>query len=338
MRSFGSDNHSGVHPAILEAIAQCNIDHEIAYGDDTYTARLREIFKQQFGEQAEVFPVFNGTGANVVALRACVQSFNSILCAETAHIAVDECGAPAFMTGAAVVTIPTPDGKLTPQLIEPHLTNWGFEHHSQPKAVYISQCSELGTVYTCEEIKAIADYIHPFGMYLHLDGARIANAAVTLGKTFKEMTTDCGVDIVSFGGTKNGMLMGESVVVLRPELVPNLKYWRKQSAQLSSKMRYLSAQFIAYLEQGIWRVNAAQANAQAQKLRQRITALRGDIFTQSTDANILLLRLPRSVADRLAKTTFFYYWNESADEIRLVTSWDTTDDDIERVCAALSID
>ncbi len=234
MRSFGSDNHSGVHPAILEAIAACNADHEIAYGDDTYTARVRDLFKKQFGETAEVFPVFNGTGANVVAQRACVRSFNSILCAETAHIAVDECGAPAFMTGASLVSISTPDGKLTPELIRPHLTNWGFEHHSQPKSVYISQCSELGTVYTCEEIRAIADFIHPFGMYLHLDGARIANAAVTLGKTFKEMTTDCGVDIVSFGGTKNGMLMGESVVVLNPALVPELKYHRKQCARCAT--------------------------------------------------------------------------------------------------------
>ena len=335
MRSFGSDNHSGVHPAVLEAIAACNTDHEIAYGDDTCTARLRGIFKEQFGPEAEVFPVFNGTGANVVAQRACVRPFNSILCAETAHIAVDECGAPAFMTGASLVSIPTPDGKLTPELIRPHLTNWGFEHHSQPKSVYISQCSELGTVYTCEEIRAIADLIYPHGMYLHLDGARIANAAVTLGKTFKEMTTDCGVDIVSFGGTKNGMLMGESVVVLNPELVPELKYHRKQCAQLSSKMRYLSAQFIAYLETGLWRENAAHANAQAQKLRQRITALLGDVFTQRTDANILLLRLPRPLADRLAKTTFFYYWNEADDEIRLVTSWDTTDEDIEAVVGVL---
>ncbi len=336
MRSVGSGNHSGVHPARLEASAAWNADHEIAYGDDNYTARVREIFKEQFGPQAEVFPVFNGTGANVVAQRACVRPFNSILCTETAHIAVDECGAPAFMTGASLVSIPTPDGKLTPELIRPHLTNWGFEHHSQPKSVYISQCSELGTVYTCEEIRAIADLIHPHGMYLHVDGARIANAAVKLGKTFKEMTTDCGVDIVSFGGTKNGMLMGESVVVLNPELVPELKYHRKQCAQLSSKMRYLSAQFIAYFENDLWKRNAAHANAQAQKLRQRITELRGNIFTQSIDANILLLKLPRPVADRLAQTTYFYYWNEAEDEIRLVTSWDTTDEDIESVVVALS--
>lgn len=336
MRSFGSDNHSGVHPAILEAIAACNADHEIAYGDDTCTARVREIFKGQFGPQAEVFPVFNGTGANVVAQRACVRPFHSILCAETAHIAVDECGAPAFMTGASLCPIATPDGKLTPGLIRPHLTNWGFEHHSQPKSVYISQCSELGTVYTCEEIRAIADLIHPFGMYLHLDGARIANAAVALDKTFKEMTTDCGVDIVSFGGTKNGMLMGEAVVALNPELLPELKYHRKQCAQLSSKMRYLSAQFIAYFEKGLWRENAAHANAQARKLRHRISEIRGDVFTQATDCNILLLRLPRPVADRLSETTFFYYWNEADDEIRLVTSWDTTDEDIRHVAAALT--
>lgn len=335
MRSFGSDNHSGVHPAILEAITACNSDHEIAYGDDAYSARLRDLFKEVFGEQAEAFPVFNGTGANVVAQRACVRSFNSILCAKTAHIAVDECGAPAFMTGAVLQTIDTPDGKLTPALIEPHLNNWGVEHHSQPKSVYISQCSELGTVYTCDEIRAIADLIHQHGMYLHLDGARLANAAVFLDKSFKEITTDSGVDIVSFGGTKNGMLMGEAVVALNPDLTADMKYLRKQSAQLCSKMRYLSAQFIAYFKDDLWRVNALHANAQAQVLRQRITALRGNIFTQPTDANILLLRLPRPVADQLAKTTYFYYWDEAENEIRLVTSWDTTEDDIECVVDAL---
>jgi len=335
MRSFGSDNHSGVHPSIIEALASCNADHQIAYGDDIYTARVRSIFKEQFGNSAELFLVFNGTGANVVAQRACVRPFNSILCAETAHIAVDECGAPAFMTGASLCPIPTPDGKLTPALIEPHLANWGFEHHSQPKSVYISQCSELGTVYTCEEIRAVADCIHPHGMFLHLDGARIANAAVALGKTFKEMTTDCGVDIVSFGGTKNGMLMGEAVVALNPALVPDLKYLRKQSAQLCSKMRYLSAQFIAYFEHDLWRKNAEHANAQAQKLRMRIREVLGNVFTQQTDANILLLKLPQEIADRLAKTTYFYYWNEAENEIRLVTSWDTTDQDIESVIQAL---
>ena len=328
MRSFGSDNHSGVHPAILKAIEAANADHQIAYGDDTYTARAKELIKQYFGESAEPYFVFNGTGANIMALSACVRSFNSILCAKTAHIAVDECGAPEFMTGAALREIETPDGKLTPELIAPRLINWGFEHHSQPKAVYISQCTELGTVYTCEEIKAIADYIHQYGMYLHLDGARLANAAVALGKSFEEMTVDCGVDILSFGGTKNGLLMCEAVIAFRPELAENLKYIRKQRAQLYSKMRYVGCQLIPYLEEGIWRENAAHANAMAQQLRQGIVEAGYNTFTQSTDANILLLKMPKNLIDKLLEKYFFYIWDENENEIRLVTSWDTTEEDV----------
>ncbi len=328
MRSFGSDNHSGIHPDILQAIAAANHDHQLAYGDDEYTVRARHLIKETFGECAEPYFVFNGTGANVVALRACVQSFHSVLCAKTAHIAVDECGAPEFMTGAALREIDTPDGKLTPELIAPRLINWGFEHHSQPKVVYISQCTELGTLYTCEEIKAIADYIHPFGMYLHLDGARLANAAVALGKSFKEMTVDCGVDILSFGGTKNGMLMCEAVIAFRPELAENLKYFRKQSAQLYSKMRYVSCQLIPYLEKEIWRTNAAHANRMAQLLHDKIVAAGYNTFTQKPQANILLFKLPEELIQELLKENFFYIWDEFEHEIRLVTSWDTTEEDV----------
>lgn len=328
MRSFGSDNHSGVHPDIMKAVMEANADHQLSYGDDTYTQAAKLLIKEYFGDCAELFCVFNGTGANIVALRACVQSYNSILCAKTAHIAVDECGAPEFMTGSALREIDTPDGKLTPELIAPRLINWGFEHHSQPKVVYISQCTELGTVYTCEEIKAIADYLHQYNMYLHLDGARLANAAVALNKTFKEMTVDCGVDIISFGGTKNGLMMGEAVITFRPELAENLKYIRKQCAQLYSKMRYVSCQFIPYLQHDIWKFNAMQANKMAQLLHRKIREAGFYTFTQKTEANILLLKLPEQLIQKLLKKHFFYIWNEAENEIRLVTSWDTTEDDV----------
>ncbi|MBO4488754.1 MAG: aminotransferase class I/II-fold pyridoxal phosphate-dependent enzyme [Bacteroidales bacterium] len=335
MRSFGSDNHSGVHPAIMQAIIEANQHHQIAYGDDDYTQQMRRVVQQHFGPQAEPFLVFNGTGANVVSLRACVQPFNSIFCAETAHIAVDECGAPEFMTHAALRTIPTPDGKLTPELIAPHLVNFGFEHHSQPKVVYISECTELGTVYTPEEIKALADFLHGYGMYLHLDGARIANAALFLQKSFKELTVDCGVDIMSFGATKNGLMMGEMVIAFRPELAENLKYLRKQSAQLYSKMRYAACQFIPYLENDIWKMNAANANQKAQQLRARIVETGYTDFTQKTEANILLFKLPKEKIEQLLQQTFFYVWNENTGEIRLVTSWDTTDEDVEHFIQCL---
>ncbi|MBO7445171.1 MAG: aminotransferase class I/II-fold pyridoxal phosphate-dependent enzyme [Bacteroidales bacterium] len=335
MRSFGSDNHSGVHPDIMKALLAANSQHQIAYGDDDYTQQMKALVKEHFGEQAEPYLVFNGTGANVVSLRACLQPFHSIICAETAHIAVDECGAPEFMTHAALRTIPTPDGKLTPERIAPLLINFGFEHHSQPKVVYISECTELGTVYTPEEIKAIADFIHGYGMYLHLDGARIANAAVTLKKSFKELTVDCGVDIMSFGATKNGLMMGEMVIAFRPELAENLKYLRKQSAQLYSKMRYAACQFMPYLQQDIWRHNAENANQMAQLLRSRIEEAGYRDFTQKTEANILLFRLSADKIEKLLQHTFFYVWNESTSEIRLVTSWDTTQEDVDHFIACL---
>ncbi|MBN2661065.1 MAG: aminotransferase class V-fold PLP-dependent enzyme, partial [Tannerellaceae bacterium] len=247
MRSFASDNNSGVHPLVMDAVIKANENHAVGYGDDPWTAAAVTKIKEIFGEKASPFFVFNGTGANSVALQAVTRSFNSILCAETAHINVDECGAPGRMTGCAIVTIPTPDGKLTPELIKPHLHNFGVCHHSQPKVVYISQVTELGTVYTIEEVKAIADLLHAHNMYLHMDGARLANACAFLNCSMKQVTVNAGVDVLSFGGTKNGMMMGEAVVAFSPDIAENLMYFRKQSAQLASKLRYLSAQFIPYL-------------------------------------------------------------------------------------------
>ncbi|MBP5649562.1 MAG: low specificity L-threonine aldolase [Bacteroidales bacterium] len=334
MRSFGSDNNSGVHPQIMEALMKANEDHALAYGDDPWTAKAVRDIQDCFGESAKPYFVFNGTGANVTSIRACCQPFHAVIAARTAHIAVDECGAPGFLSGAAVKEVDTPDGKLTPELIKPLLHGFGFEHHSQPKLVYISQCSELGTVYTLQEIKSLADFVHQYNMYLLMDGARIANACVALGKTLKEVTVDCGVDILSFGGTKNGCMMAESVIAFRPELAENIKYLRKQSTQLYSKMRYVSAQFSAYLQDDLLYKNAAHANEMARMLHRELLNL-GFEFTQSPDANILLLKMEPDLADKLLQKHFFYVWDENTHEIRLVTSWDTTEEDVNLFIADL---
>lgn len=328
MRSFASDNNSGVHPRIMEAIVKANNDHAVGYGADPWTEEAEKKLKEVFGECTSAFLVFNGTGANAVALQAATRPFNGIICAETAHIFVDECGAPARMTGASVIPVQTTDGKLTVEAISRKLTNFGVCHHPQPKVVYISQVSELGTVYTLEEIRAIADLLHAHDMYLHMDGARLANACAYLNCTMREMTVESRVDILSFGGTKNGMMMGEAVVSFRPELSDYLHYYRKQSAQLASKMRYLAAQFIPYLENDLWLENAMKANVAAAKLLDILKEYPEIKFTQKPETNQLFFTAPPEVARRLRKKYYFYFWNEANYEIRLVTSWDTTGDDI----------
>lgn len=335
MRSFASDNNSGVHPAIMDAILKSNDNHAVGYGDDPWTAQATVKIKEVFGEKATPFFVFNGTGANSVALQAVTRSFNSILCAETAHIHVDECGAPGRMTGCSMVTIPTTDGKLTPELIKPHLHNFGVCHHSQPKAVYISQVSELGTIYTIPEVRAIANLLHAHDMYLHMDGARLANACAYLKCSMKEVTADAGVDILSFGGTKNGMMMGEAVISFCPGITIDLPYYRKQSAQLASKLRYLSAQFIPYLENNLWLENATKANEHALKLAEIIKQYPEIRFTQKIESNQLFFTIPSGALKRLQEQYFFYMWNEGINEARLVTSWDTSADDIH--CFAQSL-
>ena len=336
MRSFASDNNSGVHPRVMEALIKANDNHAVGYGDDPWTAAAVIKIKEVFGESASPFFVFNGTGANSVALQAITRSFNSILCAETAHINVDECGAPGRMTGCTLVTIPTPDGKLTPEFIKPRLHNFGVCHHSQPKAVYISQVSELGTVYTVEEVKALADLLHAYDMYLHMDGARLANACAYIGCTMKEMTVDAGVDILSFGGTKNGMMMGEAVISFRPEITENLPYFRKQSAQLASKLRYLSAQFIPYLEPDVWLDNARKANRSAARLADILRQYPEICFTQKVESNQLFFTLPAEAVRKLQEKYFIYMWNEEMNEARLVTSWDTTEADLEAIGQTLT--
>ena len=331
-RGFGSDNHSGISPEVLEAIAMANSEHALAYGDDEYTQRLEALIKATFGEGARIYLVFNGTGANVLSIDAMCRSHEAVVCAETAHINVDECGAPQRVVGCRLLTVDTADGKLTPALVKTRLHGFGFEHHSQPKAISISQPTELGTLYTQEEIKALAELAHEHNMYLHVDGARLANAAVALGCTFKEMTTDCGVDALSFGGTKNGLLMGESCVLLNPALDIDMKYRRKQMTQLGSKMRYMAAQMICYLESGIWRRNAEHSNRMAQLLRQEVENLRfptSDLrIVYPVQVNSVFAQLPREVWKRLQERYFFYDWDEDADVVRWMCSFDTTEQDI----------
>lgn len=328
MRGFGSDNNSGVHPRILQAIADANTDHTIAYGDDDWTRRAQDVVRDLLGEKnIEPMFVFNGTGANVIALQACVNSFHSIICASTAHIAVDECGAPVKFTGASLKEIPTPDGKLTPELVRPHLHGFGFEHHSQPKVIAVSQTTELGTAYTPDELKALADLAHQHDMYLFVDGTRIANACEYLNVSLREMTVDCGVDIFTLGGTKNGLMMGEAIVPLRKELAKNLKYYRKQTTQLYSKMRFISAQFIPYISENIWLENARHSNAATQKLVEQMRALRVEI-TQEVESNEIFFIAPKNIIDKLLERYFFYPWDELRNEWRLVCSWDTSEKDI----------
>lgn len=334
MRSFASDNNSGVHPEVMAAIIEANRDHAAGYGDDRWTEQAEECVKKVFGREAHPFFLFNGTGANSVALQAVTRSYNSILCASTAHIYVDECNAPARMTGCQLIPVDTPDGKLTPELLRPHLSHFGDCHHAQPGAVYIAQATELGTLYTVEEVRALAALAHGHGMKLHMDGARLANACAALGCTLREATVDAGVDILSLGGTKNGMMMGEAVVAFDAAVAADIKYYRKQSAQLASKMRYLSAQFIPYLD-GLWLRNAKHANAQARRLADRLGRLPQLRITQPVETNQLFVSMPRPVIERLAEHYFFYVWNESADEVRFVTSWDTTDEDMDGLVETL---
>lgn len=335
MRSFASDNNSGVHPLVLDAVIKANDNHAVAYGGDPWTEKATAIIKEMFGSNAEPFFVFNGTGANSVALQSITQPFNSILCATTAHINVDECGAPGRLSGCALVPIETPDGKLTPESIKPHLRNFGSCHHSQPKAAYISQATELGTIYTIDEVKAIAGLLHSHGMYLHMDGARLANACVALGCSMKEVTADAGVDVLSFGGTKNGMMMGEAVISFHPEITANLPYIRKQSAQLASKLRYMSAQYIPYLENDLWRTNAEHANYCAKRLAEVLSELPQIRITQKVESNQIFFTLPDEPLKKLSEKYFFYIWDENINEVRFVTSWDTTLEDIESMETSL---
>ena len=334
-RGFASDNYSGVHPEVLTAIAEANDGHQTSYGGDAYTARLAEVIGGHFGERAEVFPVFNGTGANVTGLLGMLPRWGAVVCAQTAHINVDEGGAPEKVAGLKLYPIATPDGKLTPELIDLEARGFGDEHRAQPLAVSITQSTELGTLYRPEEIRAIADHAHALGMTVHLDGSRLANAAAALGLPFAAFTTDAGVDVLSLGGTKNGALGAEAIVVLNPDACRGLTYLRKTHMQLASKMRFLSAQLIALFEGDLWLRNAGHANAMAARLRAALDGVPGVEFSQPTQANGIFVRLPDGVADAVRSEFFFYDWDAAAREVRWMCSFDTTEADVDAFAALI---
>jgi len=327
-RSFASDNNAGVHPEILKAIKAANDGHVIAYGNDPITARAIKQFQKHFGNDIAVYFVFGGTGANVLGLKAILKSYQTIICAETAHVNVDECGAPENYTGCKLVLVPTTDGKLRVEQIKPLLYGIGVEHHVQPGVISISQATEMGTVYTKKELKTLASFAHDNGMLLHVDGARLANAAVSLGVTLREITAEAGVDVLSFGGTKNGMMYGEAVIFFDRELAADFKYIRKQGMQLPSKMRFIAAQFEALLAGNLWRRGATHANRMAQILGGELAKLSQVKITQPVETNGVFAVIPRKYIPALQKKYFFYVWDEEISEVRLMASFDTTEEDI----------
>lgn len=329
MKTFASDNNAGVHPEIMEALSKCNQEHVVGYGDDVYTCEAINTIRENFTQDTEVFFVYGGTGANVLAISSVCRPFESVICAQSAHINVDECGAPERFSGSKLIAIPVSNGKLTPQLIQPHLHGFDFEHHSQPKLISISQPTELGTVYTPDELRALRKLADTYNMYIHMDGARIANAAVYLNRSFKEITADCGIDVLSFGGNKNGLMFGEALLFFNKEIAANFKYIRKQAMQLHSKMRFISAQFNAYIQNGIWMRNARHSNDMAQLLQKKISGFRQLSVTQPVETNAIFVTLPEETISKIQKESFFYTWDEYKGEVRWMTSFDTTESDID---------
>ena len=336
MKGFASDNYSGAHPEVLEAMVAANADHAVAYGADPWTARAQQILRDHFGDHAQSFLVWNGTGANVTILRAMCRPWHAVVCAESAHINVDEGGAPEFLVGTKLLDLPTHDGKLTPELVQSAVVRVGDEHAVQARVVSITQTTELGTLYTAAEVRALADVAHANGMYLHVDGARLANAAAALGLPLRAFTTDAGVDAVSFGGTKNGMVGGEAVVLLAPELADGFAWIRKQSMQLASKGRFVAAQFVSLLEEDLWLRSAAHANAMGARLATAVGGLPGVQLTQATQANVVFAILPAAITARLLEDWPFYVWNEATGEVRWMCSWDTTPEDVDAFAAAVA--
>jgi threonine aldolase len=335
VRGFASDNYAGIHPEILAALALANGGHQSAYGDDDYTAHLQQTIRSHFGPRAEAFPVFNGTGANVVSLQALTDRWGAVVCAESAHINVDECGAPERVGGLKLLTVPTEDGKLTPELIDREAHGWDDEHRAMPQVVSITQNTELGTCYTVEEVRAICEHAHERGMKVHMDGARIANAAASVNVPMRSFANAAGVDVLSLGGTKNGMLCGEAVVVLNPDAVCAMKHLRKLSMQLASKMRFISVQWEALLAGDLWLRNARHANAMAQRLAEGVKAVDGVEILYPVQANAVFARLPNEVTERLQKRYRFYFWDEPAGDVRWMCSFDTTEEDVDGFLAAL---
>jgi len=332
---FASDNYAGVHPRVMAALAEANNGPAQAYGADTLTQAARQRFKAVLGQSAEAFFVFLGTAANVLALAAMTRPHHAVLCAASAHINVDECGAPERHLGAKLMAVDTSDGKLTPALLEPFLLHLGNEHHNQPRVVSLTQATELGTLYAPDEIRALADFAHANGMLLHMDGSRLGNAAAALGCGFKDITSDAGVDALSFGGTKNGLMFGEAVVFFRPELARDFPFIRKQGMQLCSKMRFIAAQFLALLDGELWRENAAQANAMARLLAEELADAPGVRITQSPQTNAVFAALAPRVIERLHRRFAFYTWDHEQGVVRFMTSFATTEAEVRAFAQAV---
>lgn len=334
-RTFASDNYSGVHPLIMEALIKANEGHVPGYGADIFTERATARFKQYFGDDIAVFFVYNGTAANVLGLSAATRSYNAIICSDLAHINVDESTAPEKFTGCKLLTVPNKDGKIRPDDIRENIQRIGDQHHAQVKVISISQSTEYGTVYTIDEIRELSVLAKKHDLYLHMDGSRIANAAVSLGKNFREFTRDAGVDILSFGGTKNGMMFGEAIIFFAPPLALNFEFVRKQGMQLHSKMRFISAQFEALLADNLWETNARHANDMAGLLKEKLSEIPGVKITRPVDANGVFARMPPPIIPELQREYFFYVWNEKTSEVRLMCAFDTTREDVGRFAALL---
>ncbi|MBV9183072.1 MAG: low specificity L-threonine aldolase [Acidobacteria bacterium] len=329
-RSFASDNNAGVHPGVLKFIAAVNQGHAVGYGDDAYTDRAVRQFKRHFGKDIEVFFVFNGTGANALGLRALTNSYHAIICAQAAHIYVDECGAPEKFTGCKLLPVRTENGKLTVEAVRAAYHGIGDQHHVQPRVISITQASEVGTVYRPEEIRSLAQFAHQHGMFLHADGARIANAAASLKQNLRAATSDLGIDVLSFGATKNGGLGADAVVFFDARLAADFRFYRKQGMQLASKMRFLSAQFAALFEGDLWLRNAQHANRMARLLEGKLRRNPNIKIVYPVEANGVFAQIPASAIAKLQKRYFFYLWDDEQSVVRWMCSWDTSEQDVEQ--------
>jgi threonine aldolase len=330
LRNFASDNNAGVHPEVMKAIATVNQGHVVGYGDDPYTDSAVRQFKRYFGDDIEVFFVFNGTAANCLSLKSVTDSYHAVICGEAAHIYVDECGAPEKFTGCKLIPVATKDGKLTEDAVLSAYHGIGDQHHVQPRAISITQATEVGTVYKPEEIRRLARVAHERNMFLHVDGARIANAAAALGLGLRESTRDSGVDVLSFGATKNGGMGAEAVVFFQPKLAADFKFYRKQGMQLASKMRFLSAQFEALFKDDLWLRNARHSNRMAQLLKHELTKIPQAKIEYKVEANGVFAQIPRRAIAKLLKRYFFYVWDEEQSIVRWMCSWDTTEEDVKQ--------
>ena len=332
IRSFASDNNAGVHPEVLQALAAANTGHTVGYGDDVYTERARAKFREHFGD-VEVFFVFNGTAANVLSLQSLTRSFQAVLCAEASHIYTDECGAPEKFTGCKLIPIAAPDGKLTVDAVAHHYHGIGDQHHVQPRVISITQATEMGTIYKAAEIRVLAEFAHSHDLLLHMDGARIANAAVSQGLTLRQATGDLGVDVLSFGGTKNGLMGAEAVVFFRRDLSTDFLYWRKQGMQLASKMRFLSVQLETILNNDLWQRSAQHANRMAQLLAEEVRRIPQARTVYPVEGNGVFVQLPQPAIAKIKERYFFYTWNEDDNVVRWMCSFDTTEDDVHQFAA-----